>query len=79
MRNRWFISLLASIPVAAAVLALQSCGGVGGPTTNNGGQGSVTAQFLALLSDEQRTAKATSPESCTAANCHAVGTPDDPI
>lgn len=74
MRNRWFISLFASIPMVAAVLALQSCGGVGGPAGIANGGGTVSEQFLALLSDEQRTAKATSPESCTAANCHAVGT-----
>jgi hypothetical protein len=77
MRNRWFISLFASIPVVAAVLALQSCGGVGGPTTGNGGQGSVTEQFLALLSDEQRTAKSITPEEC--ADCHGGRNPDDPI
>lgn len=78
MKNRWFISLFASIPVVAAVLALQSCGGVGGPTTiNGGGQGSITEQFLALLSDEQRTAKSITPEEC--ADCHGGRNPDDPI
>lgn len=79
MKNRWFITLFGSIPVIAAVLALQSCGGVGGPTAGNGGQGSVTEQFLALLSDEQRTATPTSPESCTSAGCHDTGTHSDPI
>lgn len=77
MKNRWFVSLFASIPIVAAVLVLQSCGGVGGPTTNNGGQGSVTEQFLALLSDEQRTAKSITPEEC--ADCHGGRNPDDPI
>lgn len=77
MKNRWFVSLFASIPIVAAVLVLQSCGGVGGPTTNNGGQGSVTEQFLALLSDEQRAAKSISPEEC--ADCHGGRNPDDPI
>lgn len=77
MKNRWFVSLFASIPIVAAVLVLQSCGGVGGPTTGNGGQGSVTEQFLALLSDQQRTAKSISPEDC--ADCHGGRNPDDPI
>lgn len=77
MKKRWFISLFASIPVVAAVLALQSCGGVGGPTGGNGGQGSVTEQFLALLSDEQRTAKSITAEEC--ADCHGGRNPDDPI
>lgn len=77
MKNRWFATLFASIPVVAAVLALQSCGGVGGTTIGNGGQGSVTEQFLALLSDEQRTATSISPEEC--ADCHGGRDPDDPI
>ncbi|MBL8086938.1 MAG: cytochrome c3 family protein [Chthonomonas sp.] len=77
MKNRWFITLIASIPVVAAVLAIQSCGGVGGPTTNNGGQGSVSASFLALLSDEQRTATSITPEEC--ADCHGGRNPDEPI
>ena len=77
MKNRWFVSLFASIPVVAAVLALQSCGGVGGPTAGNGGQGSITEQFLALLSDEQRTAKSITPEEC--ADCHGGRNPEDPI
>jgi len=77
MKNRWLISLFASIPVAAAVLALQSCGGVGGPTAGNGGQGSVSEQFLALLSDEQRPAKSITPEEC--ADCHGGRDQTDPI
>lgn len=77
MKNRWLISLFASIPVVAAVLALQSCGGVGGPIGNGGGQGSITEQFLALLSDEQRTAKSIKSEEC--ADCHGGRNPDDPI
>lgn len=68
MKTKLFISLFASIPVLAAFLAIQSCGGVGGSTTGNGGQGSITAEFLALLSDEQRTAKSIKPEEC--ADCH---------
>lgn len=77
MKNRWFITLFASIPVLAAVLALQSCGGVGGATLDNGGQGSVSGQFLALLSDEQRTATSIKPEEC--ADCHGGRNVDDPI
>ncbi len=80
MKKRWFISLFASIPVVAAVLALQSCGGVGGPTAANGGGGvggGVTAEFLALLSDEQKTAKYITPEDCAA--CHGGKNADDPI
>lgn len=68
MKTKWFFSFFASIPVVAAFLAIQSCGGVGGSTTNNGGQGNITAEFLALLSDEQRTAKSITPEEC--ADCH---------
>lgn len=77
MKKLWFVSLIASIPVIAAVLAIQSCGGVGGPTTDNGGQGSVNASFLALLSDEQRAATSITPEEC--ADCHGGRNPDDPI
>jgi hypothetical protein len=77
LKKRWFLSLIASIPVVAAALALQSCGGVGGPTTDNGGQGSVTEEFLALLSDEQRAATSIAPEAC--ADCHGGRSEDDPI
>ncbi|MBS1705002.1 MAG: cytochrome c3 family protein [Armatimonadetes bacterium] len=77
MKKRLLLSLLASIPVVAAILALQSCGGVGGPTTDNGGQGSVSADFLALLSDEQKAASSITPEEC--ADCHGGRGPDDPI
>ncbi|MEX2243954.1 MAG: hypothetical protein WD716_08930 [Fimbriimonadaceae bacterium] len=69
-KSRRFVTLFASVPVIAAILAVQSCGGVGGPTTNNGGQGSVTAQFLALLSNEQRTASYIGAGSCSDAACH---------
>lgn len=77
MRTKWFISLFASVPVVAAFLAIQSCGGVGGSTTSNGGQGSITAEFLALLSDEQRTAKSITPEEC--ADCHGGRNASDKI
>ena len=79
MKKNWIITLLASIPVIAALVALQSCAGVGGPTVGNGGNGgaSVTEQFLALLSDEQRAATSIAPEAC--ADCHGGRNPDDPI
>jgi formate-dependent nitrite reductase cytochrome c552 subunit len=77
MKIRWFISIFACAPVIAALLALQSCGGVGGSTINNGGQGTVTAEFLALLSSEQRAAKSITPEEC--ATCHGGRGVDDPI
>src|SRR5258708_6846683 len=78
MRKNWVISIIASIPVVAAFLALQSCGGVGGPTTGGGGGGSVpTEEFLALLSNEQRHATSITPEECAA--CHGGRGVDDPI
>jgi hypothetical protein len=70
MKNRRLLTLFASIPVIAAILAVQSCGGVGGPTLDNGGQGSVTAEFLALLSDEQRTASYIDSGNCADPACH---------
>ncbi len=68
MKDRRFVTLFASIPAIAAILAIQSCGGVGGTTLDNGGQGSVPAEFLALLSDEQRAASYLTPTDC--AGCH---------
>ncbi len=70
MKNRRLLTLLATIPVIAAILVTQSCGGVGGPTSGNGGQGSITAQFLALLSDEQRTGTYIDSTECSNAACH---------
>lgn len=77
MKKLWLISVLASIPVLAAVLAIQGCAGVGGATTNNGGQGSVAESFLALLSDEQRAATSITAEEC--ADCHGGRDVDDPL
>jgi formate-dependent nitrite reductase cytochrome c552 subunit len=79
MKKRWFLTLIASIPVAAAVLAIQSCGGVGGPTTGNPaiGGGSASEEFLALLSPEQKASSSISAEECAA--CHGGRGPDDPI
>ncbi len=78
MKKRWFFSLFASIPVIAAVLALQSCGGVGGSTSNAVTPGPATDQFILLLSDAQRKATSIPPEACNA--CHSgKGGPDAPI
>lgn len=78
MKKSWFLSMIASAPVLAAFLALQSCGGVGGATTGSeGGGGNVNEQFLALLSNEQKAAKYIKPEDC--ATCHGGKSPDDPI
>jgi len=68
MKSRWLISLVACIPMAAALLAIQSCGGVGGPATTVAGGNTVTADFLALLSPEQKTAKYIGDKEC--AKCH---------
>jgi hypothetical protein len=78
MNSRWLMIIVASVPVIAATLALQSCAGLGGPVTG-GGTDNVAAQFLALLSSDQRTASYIGAEAC--ASCHG-GTGrshDDPI
>lgn len=77
MRSRWLMTLFASIPIIAAALALQSCGGVGGPQTETGGLPSVTEQFLALLGVDQKSATYIGAEAC--ADCHGGKNPDDPI
>ena len=77
MKKLWFISTLAFLPVLAAVLAIQGCAGVGGATTNNGGQGSVSEAFLALLSNEQRAATSITSEEC--ADCHGGRDEGDPL
>lgn len=68
MKSRWLISLVACIPMAAALLAIQSCGGVGGPATTTAGGNTVTADFLALLSPEQKSATYIGDKEC--AKCH---------
>jgi len=69
MKHRWLISLIACIPMAAALLAIQSCGGVGGPVASGGGGGTtVSADFLALLSTEQKASAYVGNEAC--ADCH---------
>ncbi|MBS1707588.1 MAG: cytochrome c3 family protein [Armatimonadetes bacterium] len=68
MKHRWLISLIACIPMAAALLAIQSCGGVGGPVAAGGGGTSVSSDFLALLSTEQKASAYIGNEAC--ADCH---------
>lgn len=69
MKSRWLFTLFASIPLVAAILVIQSCGGTGGPTTTQaGGTDTVTADFLALLSPEQQKASYIGSQAC--ANCH---------
>lgn len=86
MKKLWFLSLFASIPLIAALLAIQSCGGVGGPTDGGGGGGGgVSAAFLALLTNEQRAASYIGPEACGNVACHGGAsikggkTTEDPI
>lgn len=68
MRSKWIISLFAAGPMIAAILAIQSCGGVGGPAGAAGGGDTVSEAFLGLLSAEQRTATAVGADRC--ADCH---------
>ncbi len=79
MKYKWFLTAFAAIPFAAALLALQSCGGEGGPTGNPGGLPAPTAAFLALLSPEQRDATYIGSESCATAVCHGGATDGDTI
>jgi hypothetical protein len=76
MNTRWLRLTIAAVPVIAATLAVQSCGGLGGPV-NEGGPKNVAAQFLALLSTEQRGASFIGSEAC--ADCHGGRSHDDPI
>lgn len=70
-RSRWLLSVVASIPLIAASVVLQSCAGVGGPMTNGDGGGGLpgpTPKFLALLSAGQKGADYVGSEKCT--GCH---------
>ena len=79
MKSRWFITLFAAVPLAAAVLVLQSCGGEGGPLTGGAGGTSPSQQFLALLTAEQRAGTYVGTDTCAAAACHGGRAEDDPI
>ena len=80
MKARW-LTLFASVPLIVGTMLLQSCGGVGGPTkttTTGGGGNGPTANFLALLTAEQKASKYIGPEACAAAACHG-GTPSNHV
>lgn len=77
MKSRWLVTLFATVPVIAAALALVSCAGVGGPTTDTGGLPSVTQEFLALLNPVQLPATYIGNDACSTAACH--GAAADPI
>lgn len=65
MKARW-LTLFASVPLIVGTMLLQSCGGVGGPTkatTTGGGGNAPTANFLALLTAEQKASKYIGPEA----------------
>jgi len=69
MRTKWFVSLLAAVPLVAGTLVLQSCGGEGGAVVSGGGgDSSITKQFLALLPDGQKDAKPVGSAKCL--ECH---------
>lgn len=69
MKSRWLLTLISSIPLVAASVVLQSCAGVGGPTTNGGGGlPDATAAFLALLPDDQKGADYVGSDACM--TCH---------
>lgn len=74
MKLKWLITLFAALPFTAATLFLQSCGGEGGPTGGGGGLPSVTQEFLALLSPEQRSASYIGSEACASPACHGGAT-----
>lgn len=77
MKSKWIMTLFATVPALAAALALVSCAGVGGPTTDTGGLPSVTQEFLALLDPSQLAATYIGNDACSTAACH--GAAADPI
>lgn len=79
MKSRWLVTLFAAVPLTAAVLVLQSCGGEGGPAGGSGGGTSASQQFLALLSAEQRAGTYIGTNACADAACHGGRGEDDPI
>lgn len=70
MKSKWPLTLFAAIPFIAASLALQSCAGVGGASTDTGGLPSVTQAFLALLGPDQKAATNIGNEACSTPACH---------
>jgi len=84
MMSKWILTLIAAVPFTAGLLVLQSCGGEGGPKSGSDGLPGVSAQFLALLSDNQKGAQYIGAEACGNAACHGGAskpgrTADDPI
>ena len=78
MKSIWPITSIAAIPVIALVMALQSCGGVGGAAADTSGTASsVTQEFLALLSTDQRSSEYIGNDACSTAACH--GSAADPV
>ena len=71
MKARW-LTMFACLPLIAGIMLLQSCGGVGGPTSSSTSPGSnaPTQNFLALLTAEQKASKYIGPLACAAAACH---------
>lgn len=76
MKLKWYVLLFAAAPYAAMLMLMQSCGGEGGSTGNGGGGSSFSAEFLALMSDQQKVAKPIGSEAC--APCHG-GKAEDPV
>lgn len=76
MKSRWFATLFAAVPLATAMLVLQSCGGEGGPTGSSGGV-SPSAAFLALLPAAQQGADYVGTDTCASAACHGGREADD--
>lgn len=74
MKARWLLAAVAAMPFAVGVLALQSCGGEGGPVGGGGGVGGETglvAQFKALWTDSQKAgATYVGSDTCGATGCH---------
>ena len=71
MKARW-LTLFACLPLIVGTIVLQSCGGVGGPTSasTSGGSNAPTQNFLKLLTAEQKASKYIGPLACAAAACH---------
>lgn len=81
MKARWLLATAALAPFAVAVLALQSCGGEGGPIGGGGGgtgDTALVAQFKGLFTDSQKAgATYVGSESCGATGCHGTRDGED--